>query len=220
MKSLLNILFVAIVVFTSCKKKEDSPVDNSTSTTGGASSGLNNSTAEYVNFTIGAANYSYTPPSNGLWATGYTPTIFIQPSSPNYIYTSKSVYSNNNIVFGLTLADTTLNTGSVSDALFRKFVADKAYKYATSSTQNTINSLNVRLNITDNTSVSWSTVKPSGTTFQTGSNFAITETGEYTQQGNSTITRKFKAVFNCKLYNNLGDSTTLSNGQLILSITK
>lgn len=223
MKLIVNIVIATTLVsLFSCKKKDDSKPEETASTTGGGGnpSGLTSTTAEYVNFSLNGSAYSFTAPVSGLWATGYDATIFTQPSMPNYIYTSKSVYQNSAVSFQLQMADTTRQSGSLTDNTFRTFIQQKNYNYATSAVQSSLGSLNLKMDFKDNASTNWSTVKSSGSTLQAGSSFSITQVGEYTAAGNTDITRKIKATFNCKVYNSSGDSLNVTNGELILSINK
>ncbi len=222
-------LFCSITIgFISCDKKKETTSDNSTtqstSTTTGAvptPTGLVESTKEYIKFTLQSTSYSAIAPDNGVWSSGFGPTFQSGANNLNFVSSSKTFPQGNTFMVTLNLSDTLSNVNSFGINEFRNFIKVRNYAYAKSSQIFTLNNVNVLLTIKDNNNVNWHTTKQTtGSSIQTGSTFSITEVGEYTVNNASTTVRKFKALFNCKLYRSNGDSTQLTNGECILSYTK
>jgi hypothetical protein len=85
---------------------------------------------------------------------------------------------------------------------------------------NVFDNCGVAIRLSDYNNVYWSTNPLSSNykSFQDSSVFNITDTLEYiNSSGRFSI--KFKANFKCKLYNFVGDSIYLSNGEIITNLS-
>jgi len=177
---------------------------------------LSSTTEGYIKFTLGSVNYDYS--GSGVWFSG-TPSLSLQSPSPNY-YTQSNTYntSTKTNVFVLSKKDSTTQSGRpVSSTYFTNFFKVQNYSYASALTIPVIKTKGIFIKIKDNSNVYWSSINPvNSTSFQNGSTFNIVDKVEFIEVAPST-TIKFKATFNCKLYNSVGDSIMLTNGETITS---
>lgn len=202
------LLTVALFSIISCKKeKTPEPVAPAPVATA-----LSSTTQEYIKFTIGTTDYSLTKPSSGLWSSGSF-NIFQTGSLPNYYSTDKTYDPAPG--FYLCIQDSTTETSTpLSSAYFRSFLSVKDYSFLPYYNYPPKHA-GVILHLKDNSNVNWSTYNQTNPNFiQQGSIFKIIETVEYSPSS-TLVNIKFKAIFNCKLYNTSGDSTMLTNGEMI-----
>jgi hypothetical protein len=224
MKVFVYIVF-SLFVFFSCKKKETpaTPTSNTTGTSTGNPIGgpLTQTSTQYVRFTLNNTVQSFFPPQSGLAGYMNPPQVYTDfNTNKRYCISSFRRYANGNtaVPFDLKYIDTITN--SITDSYFRNYVAVKNIRYSNGQTNfSFVTDLGVILTTTLN-GVSWSTFKSQGVSFQSGSTFSITEVFEFSLPGSPNLNRMFKANFNCKLYNNLGDSAFATNGELILEMKK
>ena len=97
------------------------------------------------------------------------------------------------------------SSSATTDADFKNFFSTGSYPYS-----EPLSFRGISIIWRDDQNKIWSTDKMPGT--QAGSNFTITEVGDYFD-GLGTYTVKIKATFNCKVYDDMGNSKTLTNGQ-------
>lgn len=197
-----------------CKKKEDAEL--CPSTTEAIPERLSATTPGYLKFTLGSVNYSYS--GSGFWFSGAA-SLASQPIAPNYYSTSNTFNTNTKTnIFLLTKKDSTSQTAKPISAIsFRNFIKTRNYSFSSALATPIINTKGFYIRVQDNSSTFWYSVNPvTSRAYQSSSNFNIVETFEFVEVAPST-TIKFKATFNCKLYNAAGDSTTLTNGETITS---
>lgn len=171
------------------------------------------STHKYIKFTLGTTNYSLDAPTNGAWSGG-SQSVYTYPS-PNYFKITQTYQPQPG--FTLCIEDSTSETVTpLSATYFRIFLTKRNYSYSPVNLVGQSNYSGIYFTTNDNSQVFWSTVNSTNANSnQNGSSFTIIETAEYTQQSTQNII--FKATFNCKLYNNAGDSLMLTNGEMITS---
>jgi len=205
------VLSLLLVFCFSCKKEK--PQEEPTNLTG--STGLSSSTKRYIKFTLGGINYNVTEPTNAAWAAG---SRSMQTNAGHNYYKTWDTYQPSP-GFNLCVADTApVASIPVSDAWYKQFLTVKNYSYSPLNLyQNYTYETGIYMDTKDNSSVFWHTVNPIKPSYQNGSAFQITEKVEYTSSGKLNII--FKAIFNCKMYNNSGDSLALTNGEMIVSFS-
>ncbi len=102
-------------------------------------------------------------------------------------------------------------TKVLNNDAYRSLIKVKSYTYgkiARDSSGQVINGLNgARIFFYDTNGVKWASDKASGD--QAGSTFSVTEYSDLAVEGSL---KKIKANFSCKLYNDLGQVMTVSNG--------
>lgn len=175
---------------------------------------LSSSTPGYVKFTIGTTAYSYN--GNNFWFSG-SANVGTQSASNYYVQSNNYNSNTATSVFLLSKKDTTTQGSHVSDAYFRNFIKTMGYPYAKALTGIDVKTKGIYIKVKDNANMYWTSINPvNSTSFQNTSAFNILEKVEFVEVSPS-LTVKFKAKFNCKLYNTLGDSIMLTNGETITS---
>jgi hypothetical protein len=207
MKHYSYLLFMMLVIFTSgCKKKEDDD-DSSSSNGSGSTSGITiDSPWQY---TIKVDGTTYTKTENdaevdGVWSNNTELNTWPDSSTNNYnaaLYNNISgdtyfeIYRNGHRYVGAT----------AENSEFLHYFDAGSYPYSVEN----VNGVSIRW--VDSNGITWGT--DIGTGDQTGSQFTIDQTKEATGYNYSTI--KVLSHFNCKLYNGLGQSKTLTDGKYV-----
>lgn len=198
----------------SCKKDKDKEPEESAPVVTPATP-LSSSTAGYLKFTIANVDYSFQASAGNLWFSGVN-NVTTQSSSKYYTQSNTYNSSSKTGIFILTKRDTTSQSPKVNDTYFKNFL--KTQTYSISSLPATSNDpRGIYISVKDNSNVMWYSINPvTSKGFQSGSFFKVVEKVEFMEVA-PNLTIKFKANFNCKLYNAAGDSLMLTNGEIITS---
>lgn len=129
------------------------------------------------------------------------------------VVVSGSINLTNTTVKGTTLGigkGTIHNYLSTSNAVFKNFFTPGTYPYSPRA------SAGVAIDWTDKNGVTWST--DAGSADQTGSVFKITAVEDFPSFNAYYI--KVTVEFNCKIYNDAGESKVLTNGKAVVAFGK
>jgi hypothetical protein len=221
------ITLLAITLLSSCKKKETTPETIVTNPASGTTP-ITTSSEEYIKFNLNGVSYNIKQSaSGGLWYGGAGTSIYSTSSLivPNVLIRDISYYNASLDVFKFSISDTTRETGlKPSDNAVRNLTQKRNLNYE--NEYPTTTSPACRIQLKDNFGVWWSSSKyaitGSGKSFQSSSIYSINEVMEDTfiaiNPDDLSLKRVFKASFNCKVYNSVGDSLLLTDGEMILSV--
>lgn len=211
-----------------CKKKtSSSPQVTAPASCTSSTEPLASTTQEYIKFELlttptGTAVTSYSFfPTQCFWDGSYGGLGFGSPNFySNHRYTGSQPNGTN---FDVWKSDTTSQSVfPPSSSFFRNYLKVGIVPYSKfANSANLYDNCGMAIRITDYSNVFWSSnpLNSNYKSFQTSnSSFNIVEVSEYTNSS-SRFTVKFKATFNCKLYNSSGDSIYLTNGEMIINLS-
>lgn len=200
MKIFRTALFVFIIsaIFSSCKKEETTPANNSPATSTLANTHFN------FSLEMDGQRYSAEDGLNGY----YNFTFAFDHDSANFInWTNLSIFSNsdtNSVIFEIIRSKWKGMADPMNVDDFRQFFYPGNHNFSTHPDSGIV----VVFGTNSNTNYS----SGSGSD-QTGSNFLVTDTLTETDAMGPYF--KFKALFNCKVYDQLGNQKIITNGMVV-----
>ena len=204
MKKFQYLLIVSFVLLIAgCSKDKD---ENTTTTPSQNSSGITiNSTAQYSIKVDGNSFARMDGSQNFQGVVSWSASITTPPDSSSTSFGSGLADNNSpNLGFSIDIGNITFSGNSVDPAAFKAFIQAGSYSYTPSG-----NNKVVAVRWADENGNFYSTEWGTGT--QTGSTFTITDVQDAgTVLGHAHV--KFKATFNCTLYDFFGSAKTLTDG--------
>lgn len=214
MMSRLSIAVLALVlVFSACKKKSSDPEPEPAPTTTGTPTPVaidinHNPIAEYD---ADGQTYTHQNGNGKSGGMGSSGSLASSSTGTSAAYYESYYYNNSGNYTYFAVEKGTIYTpgiGRPDEAAFRQFFATGACNYATTTGGNPNG---IVIEHRDNNGVTWKTNK--GTADQTGSSFNIVSNNEVDNFGDQQM--KIYATFNCKVYDDNGNSKTLTNGKFV-----
>jgi len=205
MKHYSYLLLMTLIVFTAGCKKDDN--DDDSSSGGGTSSGITIDSPWQYTITVDGTTYTKTENDadvDGVWSNSTELNTPPDSTTNNY---NAALYNN---ISGDTYFEIYRNGhrylgGTAENSEFLAYFDPGNYSYAPEN----VNGISIRW--ADSNGDIWGT--DMGTADQTGSQFTIDQVKEAT--GYNYYTIKVLSHFNCKLYNGLGQTKTLTSGKYV-----
>lgn len=198
------VLCVFTTAFTACKKKKSSTSDTTPTPTTPAPAVIDINHESVVKYSVEGTAFSY--PSAGI--SGGMGTSLSLASSMDETSTASYDYGfSGGTATYFSVAKGTIHTpgiGRPDENAFRAFFVVGNVNYSPDNLNG------IKIKHRDSDGIMWTTDKGSGN--QTGSVFKI-EAVKETNNGYQNV--KVYATFNCKLYNDNGNSKTLTNGKFV-----
>jgi hypothetical protein len=214
MMSRLSIAALALVlVFSACKKKSSDPEpDPAPTTTGAAPAPIDINHNPIVQYEADSKSYQYQNGSGVAGGMGSSASLATSSGGTSTASYDAYYYNNNGNYTYFSVEKGTLYTpgiGRPDEAAFRQFFAVGQYNYSSTSSPALLNGIVIEHR--DDNGVTW--VSNKGTADQTGSSFNIVSNKEETNFGDQQM--KIYATFNCKVYDDNGNSKILTNGKFV-----